>query len=53
MPQEPEETEAHREMRYLFDQLSEETQETVITMLRGYVRETAVPYTTKTALPKT
>lgn len=53
LPTLPEETEARREMLYLFDQLTEETQETVITMLRGYVRETAVPYTTKTALPKT
>ena len=53
LPRRTEETEARREMLYLFDQLTEETQETVITMLRGYVRETAVPYTTKTALPKT
>jgi transcriptional regulator with XRE-family HTH domain len=48
LPQRTEETPVRREMLYLFDQLTEETQETVITMLRGYVRETAVPYTTKT-----
>lgn len=53
LPRRAEETESRREMLYLFDQLTEETQETVITMLRGYVRETAVPYTTKTALQKT
>jgi transcriptional regulator with XRE-family HTH domain len=40
LPAKSEETETQREMRFLFDQLDEQAQATVIAMLRGYVRET-------------
>ena len=48
LPAQPDETALQREMRYLFDQLDEQAQGTVITMLRGYVRETSPAYKHKT-----
>jgi len=51
LPDHTENTEARREAMYLFDQLDEETQKTFITILRGYVRETAPPYNTKPSTP--
>lgn len=50
LPHRAEDTELRREAMYLFDQLDEETQQTFITILRGYVRETAPPYNTKPSI---
>jgi transcriptional regulator with XRE-family HTH domain len=51
LPLRSDDTEIRREAMYLFDQLDEETQKTFITILRGYVRETAPPYNTKPSTP--
>lgn len=48
LPLQQNETETQREMRFLFDQLDEQAQATVIAMLRGYVREAANPRPSKT-----
>lgn len=44
LPDRPEATPGLRELNYLYDQLREEDQEAILTLLRGYVREKLVAY---------
>lgn len=45
-----ENTRHRQELLYLFEQLNDNTQETVLTMLRGYVRETTPAHQSKASV---
>ena len=53
LPERTEETHHRQELLYLFNQLDDKTQETVLTMLKGYVRETTPVYPPKTSISET
>lgn len=53
LPKRTKETHHKQELLYLFDQLDDRTQETVLAMLRGFVRETTPAYQSKTSLSET